>query len=237
MRLVYICSPLLGDIEKNIQSALEYCKYASDCGVIPLAPHTVFPHHLNNPQPEQRELGLKMGLELLKRCDELWVMGSIFSERMRGEMKLAAAEHIPVLYVPDSFVQCGYKIRQEDATFTASDCIPGSNQMDYKNQILVLKPEAHSMGPRMTADDSLWLAEFGNGCTYGAMGRMVMAVSLLSGERVHWERQDFFGIVSPDRLLEWEADKPVCNDRAQEILDQAEQAISSDAGQDDDLEL
>ena len=42
MRLAYICSPLRGDIEKNIQKAHEYCAYAASCGVIPLAPHTIF---------------------------------------------------------------------------------------------------------------------------------------------------------------------------------------------------
>lgn len=220
MRLVYICSSLLGDIEKNIQNAHDYCKYAADCGVIPLAPHTVFTHYLHGPQPEQ---GVKMGLELLKRCDEIWVMGSSFTEGMRGEMKLAEAEHIPILYIPDSFVQCGYKIRQEDAALTAADSIPGSDTLDYDNQILVLKPEAHRMGLRMTADDSLWLAEFGNGCRYGAIGRLVMATSLLSGERVNWSREDFFGIVAPNRLMAWSADKPVCNDRAQEVIDLAKE--------------
>ena len=96
-----------------------------------------------------------------------------------------------------------------------------------------MKPEAYGGNAEITADDSLWLAEHGNGCRYGARGLMVMAVNLLSGRRVHWERQDFFGIVSPDRLLEWSADKPVCNDRAQEILDLAEQEFSVPEEEDD----
>ena len=75
MRLAYICSPLRGDIEKNIQKAHEYCAYAASCGVIPLAPHTIFTRYLDDQQPEQREQGLTMGLELLKRCDEKQFFG------------------------------------------------------------------------------------------------------------------------------------------------------------------
>ena len=42
MRLVYISSPLREDVEQNIQRARDYCAYAASCGVIPLAPHTIF---------------------------------------------------------------------------------------------------------------------------------------------------------------------------------------------------
>ena len=40
-RLIYICSPLRGDIEKNIQKAQGYCREAVDLwpDVIPIAPH------------------------------------------------------------------------------------------------------------------------------------------------------------------------------------------------------
>ena len=75
LRLVYISSPLRGDMEKNMEKAKDYCAYAASCGVIPLAPHTIFTQYLNDTVPEQREQGLRMGHELLERCDELWVMG------------------------------------------------------------------------------------------------------------------------------------------------------------------
>ena len=112
-------------------------------------------------------------------------------------MELAAAENIPILYIPESFVRCGYKIRQEDKAFSEADCIPGSNKMDYTNQILVLKPEAYGGNAEITADDSLWLAEHGNGCRYGARGLMVMAVNLLSGRRVHWSGRTFSASSAP----------------------------------------
>jgi hypothetical protein len=73
LKLVYICSPLRGAIEENIKKAHRYCEYAAGCDVIPLAPHTIFTAYLQDTIPEQRAQGLKMGLELLKRCDEIWV--------------------------------------------------------------------------------------------------------------------------------------------------------------------
>lgn len=89
MKLVYICSPLSGDMEKNKQKAIEYCSAATRMGAIPLAPHTIFTQFLDDNVPEQRRQGLKMGLELLKKCDELWVCGDVISEGMRGEIAFA----------------------------------------------------------------------------------------------------------------------------------------------------
>lgn len=89
MRLVYISSPLRGDVERNIQRARDYCAYAASCGVIPLAPHTIFTQYLDDEQPEQREQGLRMGRDLMWRCDDLWVVGSTISSGMREEIELA----------------------------------------------------------------------------------------------------------------------------------------------------
>lgn len=98
MRLVYISSPLRGDMEKNMEKAKDYCAYAASCGVIPLAPHTIFTQYLNDAVPEQREQGLRMGHELLERCDELWVMGDTISQGMKDEIGLATFLQLPILY-------------------------------------------------------------------------------------------------------------------------------------------
>lgn len=73
MKLVYICSPYAGDIEYNTKMAIAYCRYATDCGVIPLAPHLLLPRFLCESNPAERELGIKMGLKLLALCSELWL--------------------------------------------------------------------------------------------------------------------------------------------------------------------
>lgn len=105
MRLVYISSPLRGDMEKNMEKAKDYCAYAASCGVIPLAPHTIFTQYLNDAVPEQREQGLRMGHELLERCDELWVMGDTISQGMKDEIGLATFLQLPILYVSDDMVK------------------------------------------------------------------------------------------------------------------------------------
>jgi len=97
-KLVYVCSPLRGDIEGNIKRANEYCKSACEEGVVALAPHTIFTQFLNDLVPEERTMGLNLGLDLLKRCDELWVYGERISEGMHGEIKLATEMGMKILY-------------------------------------------------------------------------------------------------------------------------------------------
>lgn len=98
MKMVYICSPLRGDIDENIKNAVRYSKDAANQGVLPLAPHTIFTQYLNDLIPAARQQGLKMGLELLARCDELWVYGSLISEGMQAEILYAKERNMPIKY-------------------------------------------------------------------------------------------------------------------------------------------
>lgn len=143
--------PLAGDMEKNMEKAKDYCAYAASCGVIPLAPHTIFTQYLNDAVPEQREQGLRMGHELLERCDELWVMGDTISQGMKDEIGLATFLQLPILYVSDDMVKNQKMIRQSDRPLDINDCIPESSQYNYENQFLVLKPGVSSKGKDMTA--------------------------------------------------------------------------------------
>ena len=90
--IVYVCSPLRGDVERNIHKAIGYCKYIYSQGGIPLAPHVIFTTFLDDNDPTDRAAGMKMGLELLAVCDELWAFGDTVSEGMAGE--IAAAEKL-----------------------------------------------------------------------------------------------------------------------------------------------
>jgi hypothetical protein len=87
--LVYICSPLAGDIAGNMQKARGFCRFALDRGVIPLAPHLLFPQFMNELAEGERALALKMGLVLLDKCSELWYFGSIISPGMKTEIRKA----------------------------------------------------------------------------------------------------------------------------------------------------
>ncbi|WP_457945433.1 DUF7768 domain-containing protein [Caproiciproducens sp. LBM24188] len=101
MKLVYICSPLHGDMEKNIEMANQYCASAARMDVVPLAPHTIFTKYLNDNVPQQRERALAMGLALLSRCDELWVCGNVISPGMRGEIEYAKTHGIPIKHMKE----------------------------------------------------------------------------------------------------------------------------------------
>ena len=237
MRLVYISSPLRGDMEKNMEKAKDYCAYAASCGVIPLAPHTIFTQYLNDAVPEQREQGLQMGRDLMWRCDELWVMGNTISSGMREEIELAKKFFLPIIYVSEEMVQEKVKIRQQDHILGLDDCIVGSNQSSYEGQILVLKPEAYGNNTDLTADDSLWYARDGFGCIYGARGQAVYAETLLNGRYIHWERQDFLGIVKPESLAAWIADKPIHSEAAESVLEAAVQELALELENGEELEL
>ncbi len=88
MKKVYICSPLRGEVERNIQNALDYCLLAVKAGVMPIAPHVYCTRFLDDDIPAERELGLATGLAMLAVCEEIWVFG-IPSEGMRAEIDRA----------------------------------------------------------------------------------------------------------------------------------------------------
>ena len=237
MRLVYISSPLHGDIERNIQRARDYCAYAASCGVIPLAPHTIFTQYLDNEQPEQREQGLRMGRDLMWRCDDLWVLGNTISSGMQEEIDLAKKLYMPIFYVSEEMVQEKIKIRQQDCLLGLENCITDSEKSNYEGQILVLKPEAYGSSMDLTADDSLWYARDGFGCIYGARGQAVYAENLLDGRYIHWERKDFCGIVKPESLAAWIADKPIRSEAAEAVLEVAAQDLALELEDGEELEL
>ena len=99
MKLVYIASPYAGDIPNNVERAKEYCKQALEQGVIPVAPHLLYPQFLEDGDPAERNLGLRAGLELLARCDELWVCGPEISPGMSREIQFAQGLGIPIRQV------------------------------------------------------------------------------------------------------------------------------------------
>ena len=89
--IVYVCSPLRGDIERNITRAVRYSRFVYTKGAMPLAPHTIFTQFLDDNIEEERNAGRQMGIELLMKCDELWAFGKKASEGMALEMAAAKA--------------------------------------------------------------------------------------------------------------------------------------------------
>lgn len=99
-RIIYICSPYAGNIEENIAFARQACGYAIRQGAVPLAPHLLYPQILNDSVPEEREIGIRLGLDILERCEELWICGDRMSAGMKRETAYAKARGIPVRRIP-----------------------------------------------------------------------------------------------------------------------------------------
>ena len=99
-RMIYICSPYAGNTEENTAFARQACGYAISQGVVPLAPHLLYPQILNDSIPEERETGIRLAMEILERCEELWMCGDRMSAGMKREAAYAKAKGIPIRRVP-----------------------------------------------------------------------------------------------------------------------------------------
>ena len=82
--MVYICSPFSGDPEGNTEKAKRYCRYATQAGYLPFAPHLFFPLFLRDELPRERALGLSMAIVMLTKCSELWVFGDDIRAKLKA---------------------------------------------------------------------------------------------------------------------------------------------------------
>ena len=98
---VYICAPLGGDIEGNVQKAVRYATFALKSGVVPIVPH-FYALCLNDNIPKERELGLQAGMSLLWFCDEMWVFGDIITQGMQEEIRFCSNMKIKIRKVKES---------------------------------------------------------------------------------------------------------------------------------------
>lgn len=96
--IVYICSPYAGDVEKNVEAAQRYSRFAVDKGYIPIAPHLLFPQFLNDRNPKERQLGLFFGDALMSKCSEVWVFGDRISAGMEAEIRRAKWKNYRLRY-------------------------------------------------------------------------------------------------------------------------------------------
>ena len=101
-QLVFISSPFAGDVGKNIKNAQKYSRFAIERGVIPFAPHLLFPQFLDDDDASERSLGIHFGLRFLAKCSEMWVFGLTITPGMRRELNEAHRLRIKVRHFYDS---------------------------------------------------------------------------------------------------------------------------------------
>ena len=92
---MYICSPYSGDVEGNTEKARGYSRYAVDQGVIPIAPHLLFPQFMK--EETERELAMFMDIAILSKCKELWVFGES-TAGMQKEIAYAERKQMTIKY-------------------------------------------------------------------------------------------------------------------------------------------
>ena len=104
MKKVYICAPLGGDVEKNLERVKRYTRYALMCGTAPVVPH-FYALCLDDDIKEEREIGLAAGLGLLWFCDELWVCGETVTEGMQKEIQFCKHLNIKIRHVSEKEIR------------------------------------------------------------------------------------------------------------------------------------
>lgn len=151
-RLVFISSPYRPEsddpaeqsreILRNIKLAKIGCKIAVDLGCAPFAPHLLYPQFLNERDPEMRKAGMKIGLQFLNFCDEMWVLGRKITDGMAEEIAAAKANGIPIFIMdhPESGEErllkaiFGDKVESEaDQLLREAVSAAGSNNVDDGN--------------------------------------------------------------------------------------------------------
>ena len=96
-KMVFICSRYRGDVHLNILTAKYLCMAAAKQGLVPVAPHLLYPQFLNDEDEMERATGMSCGMLLLARCDEMWVYAHAgISGGMLAEIEQAARRDIPI---------------------------------------------------------------------------------------------------------------------------------------------
>lgn len=104
-KLIYICHPFRAksskEVQSNINKAIKYGRMALEMGKIPMIPHVnsaaIF--GLRNDTFEANARVTDFDLEILRRCDGMWVCGDTMSEGMQKEMISCRKWDIPVRHV------------------------------------------------------------------------------------------------------------------------------------------
>lgn len=106
--LIYLCSPLRATatrtMDQHLADAHAFARFIVSQGHFPLAPHLILTQYLDDTIPAQRSEGIRLGLEAIFRCEEVWVLviGGRVSEGMVREMRSARAAGLPLrIFHPD----------------------------------------------------------------------------------------------------------------------------------------
>lgn len=95
-KLVYICAPLRGDVEKNIEFVRQKAREVFQTGDVPVCPHLMFPPIADPCDPSEDQAAREMGLRLVAICQQVNVYGGECTAGMQEEIDLARNLGMPV---------------------------------------------------------------------------------------------------------------------------------------------
>lgn len=96
LKLIYICAPLRGEVEKNIEFARQKAQEVFLSGDVPVCPHLMFPPLADPGDPAQDQAARDMGLRLVEACQQVNVYGPTRTKGMQAEIRLAEKLGIPI---------------------------------------------------------------------------------------------------------------------------------------------
>lgn len=100
--VVYICSPLSGNVEKNMTNARRYSRFAAMHGAVPFTPHILYTQYMDDDVEYERRLAMSMNKRMLGMCNELWVFGKRMSPGMKEEVSFARRNGIRIRYFTET---------------------------------------------------------------------------------------------------------------------------------------
>ena len=111
---IYVCCPVrpkakdpdeaIDELKRNLDRAERACRLIIEAGGIPLCSplYCIYGLSLDEQKPDERALGLEIGLDMLRMADEVAVFSEYISEGMAEEIRLASKLDIPVRMVAES---------------------------------------------------------------------------------------------------------------------------------------
>ena len=92
---VYVAHPYSDDPVDNVHRVRAICRAVVDEGHVPIAPHLFLPAFVD--EATERDLALRLCIELVRGCDALWFYGTRISPGMEREISAAQVRGIPVV--------------------------------------------------------------------------------------------------------------------------------------------
>jgi hypothetical protein len=122
-------------IKDNQKKAAKFCKYVIDKGYAPICPTLFLPSILNAADSDEEHKAQDICIDLMRRCDCVFVFGDILTDGMRMEIML---NNKPITFVSQSEIDEYFRIK-EAATSTAIEAAAQEKIIQANNTSLLVK--------------------------------------------------------------------------------------------------